>query len=372
MTTIVGSSIISAVLGVAQAFSQSFVAYITLEFLISATNAGILTTSFIYCAEWVTSKHRVILLSIGCVGTAFGSIIIGLAAMYLENDFRVFKLVLAIPSILCVSYYWILQESPRWLLARYQYRRAIGNIQKAARMNGNLLSDKTIHLIQSKPVPEAKEASNCVNTWNENILCQIVRHKRLLVRWIVLSLVWFCALFSYYGVVLASTQIHENKYMSFMIVAAAEFPGVIIAFLILDRFGRRFTLGGTLFVCGVSIIASSFLSQNLWHLQLILFVVGKAALVAALLTLYMYTAELWPTTVRNTVTNICSMVGRAGTMLSSLTVLLNDEYPYLPSLLCGLMATFGALLTFIFLPETLNRKLPDTIDEAVEIGAKRD
>ena len=39
-----------------------------------------------------------------------------------------------------------------------------------------------------------------------------------------------------------------------------------------------------------------------------------------------------------------------------------------PSLVFGLMALIAGLTTFI-LPETLGRKLPDTIEDAEQIGA---
>ena len=39
----------------------------------------------------------------------------------------------------------------------------------------------------------------------------------------------------------------------------------------------------------------------------------------------------------------------------------------LPSVIFGVMGVLSGLLTFL-LPETLNRKLPDTIAEAEEIG----
>lgn len=111
LTTIIGSSVIGGVLGIAQAYTHSFVIYAILECFVAMANAGILTSSFIYGAEWVTSKHRVATVTINGVANALGNTLVGLAAMYFEQDFRTFKLVMAAPSIICVLYYFILLES---------------------------------------------------------------------------------------------------------------------------------------------------------------------------------------------------------------------------------------------------------------------
>lgn len=360
-----------AALGVIQAFSNSFEMYTILEFLVAIANAGIISTGFIYNAEWVSSKHRVALASINGVGNSIGCVAIGIAAMFYQNDFRAFKLWMSIPSLSVILLYFVLRESPRWLLARQKYVQAVQSIRYAAKVNGKCLTDKTAQTIESKSIRGINSAKNCVENCDQTTLGSVLRRKRLALRFFVLSLVWFFSLFSYYGVILGSTGLHENKYMSFIIVAVAELPGVVLALFIMDRLGRRTSVGGTLLICGIAIVTSSFLTRDQWIWQMVLFVIGKAALTTTFLSLYTYTSELWPTTVRNTIMNICSMLGRVGSITASFNVLLIDEFPYLPSFLCGLSATLAAILVFTFLPETLNKKLPDTVDDAIEIGNKK-
>lgn len=173
-----------------------------------------------------------------------------------------------------------------------------------------------------------------------------------------------------YGVMLGSKTLHENKYISYIIVALAELPGVFLGHLILD-YGRRRAVGGTLFIHGLGITISIFLNDDLWIIRLILNAAAKVALTTTLLSLYTYTSELWPTNVRNTTMNMCSMLGRIGGVLATWTDSFIRGYPFLPPLLCGLAAFLASILTFVFLPETLNKKLPDTIDEAIAIDEKK-
>lgn len=370
LNMIVGSSIIGTILGILQSFANSFVMYTILEFFVAMANAGILSTAFIYNAEWVTSKHRVALLCINGVGNAIGGTAIGLAALYFRGNFRAFQLSIFLPGLSVILFYFVLGESPRWLLARQKYARAIRSICYAAKINGKSLTDTTMQTIKNKSIHGVGSARICVRNRDDTTFWQVIREKRLALRLIVLSAVWIFALFAYYGVILGSTHVHDNKYMSFIIVSVAEVPGVFVGLSILDRLGRRRTVGGMLLVCGVTIVASSFLSSRA-IMQLILFVIGKATLTTVLVSLYTYTSELWPTTVRNLMVNICSMLGRIGAVLASFTVLLMKDYPHLPLGICGGMAALGAILIFAILPETLNKKLPDTIDDALEIGRKK-
>lgn len=81
---------------------------------------------------------------------------------------------------------------------------------------------------------------------------------------------------------------------------------------------------------------------------------------------------MWPTTVRNTAFNICALFGRMGGILATLTVLLASYYADLPVLLYGSSTIVAAILLFAFLPETKNlKKLPDSIEETINIGRNR-
>lgn len=339
--------------------------YLVLELLIAMANAGIISTSFIFNAEWTTSAHRTKLVSIIGTGNAFGGAAIGLLAWCFQTDFTTFKLTMSVPSFIIVFYYFILEESPLWLLAKRKNKRAVRSISRAATMNRRHLTKDTVHAINTTELPTKDE----IVCDKETTFWNAIRLKILFWRFLVLSLVWIFALFAYYCVILGSTNIQTNKYLSFVIVALAEIPGALFALVIMDRGGRRITVGGTLFVCGISILASSFMPRESFIPKLILFVIGKAALTTTFLSLYTYTAELWPTTIRNTTVNVCSMLGRFGAIFASFTVL--DSFIHLQSILCSILSIIAAALVFLFLPETSNlKKLPDSLDDAVAIGKK--
>lgn len=119
-------------------------------------------------------------------------------------------------------------------------------------------------------------------------------------------------------------------------------------------------------------------------LQLCIYLLGKFGATVAFTVCYIITSEIFPTSLRHSLMGTCSMFGRIGSMVSPQTPLLvsfsfgrkkrvfyskfqAQIWTPLPLVLFGIMSTIAGLLSLLF-PETLNLKLPDTIQEAEMIG----
>lgn len=76
---------------------------------------------------------------------SIGEALLGLL-FWLYPNWVVLQLLVSVPPLLFIGYYWIVPESVRWLLARKDYTQAKKIIRKAARINGVQLSD---HVMQS-------------------------------------------------------------------------------------------------------------------------------------------------------------------------------------------------------------------------------
>lgn len=71
---------------------------------------------------------------------AVGEAIIALIA-WLARDWVTLQLVISAPPLLFVSYYWLVPESVRWLLAKEKNELAKGIVCKAAEVNKVVLSE---------------------------------------------------------------------------------------------------------------------------------------------------------------------------------------------------------------------------------------
>jgi OCT family organic cation transporter-like MFS transporter 4/5 len=98
--------------------------------------------------------------------------------------------------------------------------------------------------------------------------------------------------------------------------------------------------------------------------------VGKFLISMTFAIAYLYTAELFPTKVRNVAVGTASTFARIGSMAAPYIVdLLGAIHPSIPVIIFGIFSVSAGLLS-LMLPETLNRKMPETVAE-IELWAKK-
>ncbi|GFN79336.1 solute carrier family 22 member 13 [Plakobranchus ocellatus] len=114
---------------------------------------------------------------------------------------------------------------------------------------------------------------------------------------------------------------------------------------------------------------------NLYYeewITLLLSLVGKFGASAAFAVIYIYSAELFPTVMRNSGMGMCSLSARIGGILAPYIADLGEVISgrwgvAVPLLIFGGLSVAAGLL-ILFLPETSNRVLPDTVEDAKNFG----
>ncbi|XP_071950755.1 organic cation transporter protein-like [Antedon mediterranea] len=132
----------------------------------------------------------------------------------------------------------------------------------------------------------------------------------------------------------------------------------------LDYFGRRRSLSATLLLGGVACLLTIFIPMGIGRLTVAM--VGKFGVTAAFGIIFFYTAELYPTNIRSVAVGICSTSGRIGAILSPYILHLSRYWAPLAMLTFSVLAISSGVLVLL-LPETANRKLPDTMDEVTQL-----
>ncbi|NXN91962.1 S22AD protein, partial [Rhinopomastus cyanomelas] len=90
----------------------------------------------------------------------------------------------------------------------------------------------------------------------------------------------------------------------------------------------------------------------------VLAVIGKFTATAAFSTSYVYSAELFPTVIRQTGVGLCSTLARLGGILAPLIRLLSQYHRAIPMAMYGSAPVVVGLLCFL-LPETRGVDLAD-------------
>ncbi|XP_013141700.1 PREDICTED: organic cation transporter protein-like [Papilio polytes] len=352
-------------IGSLKAFSVSYEMYVIVEFLETVAGASAFPAAYILTIELLGQDKRVLT-------TAFLGILLvlgGLSFALLAKTFqywRTFILVVYPPSLLFLSYIYFLPESIRWLLSQNRKEEAVEIIMKAAKMNNVTLSDETMRQLQSEQQIKSPEEKKEVE--EKGLWIQVMQSPIIMTRLAICSWWWITCTFVFYGLAINSVSLAGDKYTNFMLVVSVEVIAVVTNALVLDRIGRKKTLLAAYVVCGISCVAITFVPKTMPWLATLLYLLGKIAITQAFSGIYMYTSELFPTHARHSLLGFCSMVGRIGSIVAPQMPLLAIYIDWLPSVLFGATALIagGLMLTT---PETLNTRLPDTIQEAEHIAA---
>lgn len=144
-------------------------------------------------------------------------------------------------------------------------------------------------------------------------------------RTLMLWLIWFGIVFSYYGIFTWSpkllveqglTVVKTFEYMLIMILA--QLPGYFAAAVLVERIGRKATLAGFLFLCAMCAYffgqSSSSLSIMLWGSLMSFFNLGAWGV------LYTYTPELYPVRFRAFGAGWAGAIGRIGGIVAPMAV----------------------------------------------------
>lgn len=95
--------------------------------------------------------------------------------------------------------------------------------------------------------------------------------------------------------------------------------------------------------------------------------IGRLCASLGFAMVYLYTSELFPTPIRSTAVGVCSTVARIGGIVALLMESLGDIWKPMPMVIFGAVAFIATVLGFKF-PETRADKIPETMDEAMNLG----
>jgi len=337
---------------VASAVSPNLWCYVAARFVTSCGGVGLFITCFVISMEFVGPKFRTICGVAIEIPFALGELyIVGLA--YLIRDWRDYQLAIGLPFFLFILYLIKIPESVRWLLTKGRRDEAKSVLSNIARVNNVIL-------------PNVADDESTEETVEQVGMSNIFLQPTLRLRFLIMALNWIVATLGYYGLGLSSASLGSDAFSSFALSAAMEIPSYLFCVVFLDRCGRRGILSFSQILAGATCILAATLPfpAHLDYLRTGLVLLGKFGASASFAVVFVFTAELFPTPVRNTAIGLCSTSARLGGILSPYIASLSSSSPLLPFLVMGCCCCLGGLAA-ILLPETSGRPLPDTVEEAI-------
>nr|GMD53229.1 organic cation/carnitine transporter 4-like [Ipomoea batatas] len=378
--------IMNAVFGCLTAFSPNYWFYVLFRLLSGFSTGGTGLCAFVLATEPVGPSKR------GLVGMStfyfFSAGIALLSAIaYRFQTWRALYVASSVPSILFVFLVLpFLHESPRWCLIRGRVGEAMKTMQSIARANGKDLPENVVlgidsevsgggssHLLPRESLSGGKESfSGGTESFSRGgssrlhpkeslsgSLIDVLRSPLTRVRLFLAVTINFTCAIVYYGLSLNAVNLGTNLYLNVALNAVAEMPAYFLTAIWLDKLGRKPLAIGTQWFSGLFCVAGSLMKAygKSTIVPMICGVLGIFGMAGTYNLLFIYTVELFPTTVRNAALGCATQAGQLGAILAPFIVVCGGGIPFAVFGVCGIA---GGLLGY-YLPETLNRPLYDTL-----------
>lgn len=218
----------------AQVFSGSWIMFLIILFINGLGQMSNFVAALVLGSEVLTGKVRVLYSSLGtCLGFAIGYMILPLLAYFLR-DWKSLSLALSLPCVAYVPFWWLMPESPRWLLSRGRVEEAEAIIRTAAKWN-KVQAPRIIFedCGTEKMQTHSKEHYNVFD---------LLRQSSIRATTLILCFVLFTMIVGYYSLSFNTAQLHENPYISCFISAVVEIPAYISSWMALQYLPRRLSV----------------------------------------------------------------------------------------------------------------------------------
>ncbi len=304
---------------VACLFASSAAMMIAFRFIQGIGTGGEVPVASAYINELIGSKKRgkffllyEVMFLLGLVGAG----IIGYLLVPVYGWKAMFAVGL-VPATLLIPLRFFLFESPRWLASKGRLDEAdriVTRLENSAVKTGKVLEPPV-------EVPQIKHTKD-TQGWKE--LFRGMYFKRSLVIWTM----WFGSYMVANGLITWLPTLYrqhfnlplETSLAYGFITSAAGVVAAVVCALLIDKVGRRRWYVGALFLGSIPLAALTFAGATMPLQILILAGLGYALVQTVTFSLYLYSAELYPTRLRALGTGVGSAWLRLGSATGPLIV----------------------------------------------------
>ena len=345
---------ISAIFGLLSAFAPSFGWLMVLRVLTGFGVGGMLPVDYAIFAEYLPSQKRgrylVLLESFWALGTLLAA---GLSWLVIPSlGWRWLLIISGLSAFIIFFIRRYIPESPRYLMVKGKHQEAAEILQLVAKENGNDLSGYEISPVQ------VTARAKVSDLWKPAL------QRVTILLWVI----WFFISLGYYGVFTwmpnyfrASGMTLLPVYQNSFILGLAQLPGYFSAAFLVEKLGRRKTLGIYLLASGVFTYLFAAVTTLNWMVAMGVWM--SFFTLGAWGALYAYTPEAYPTSLRGTGMGTASGMTRiAGAIAPSLGAFLLGGGLMVPLTVFAIAYAVAGLAAFALPLETQQKPLQDVLE----------
>jgi OCT family organic cation transporter-like MFS transporter 3 len=363
-----------SVAGVLTASATNIWAYAALRFVSGFFRSMVGTCALVLSTELVGKRcrARVNVASFFCFAVGFLSLP-ALAYAFRDASWRNMYLWISVPC-LCYSVvvyflvqvskkkYFLVQESPRWLLVRGRKQDAVEALRQVISLNGR--SDTTAAAASFSMLDAcAADAENNAPGGVFATLWAVWERRWALRRLAAMMAASFGVGMVYLGMPLNVGSLGSNLYLSVAYNALSELPSAALAWVLISRAGRRGSVIALAAASGACSLACAAIPRGAAAARMAAEVLSFFAASTAFDVMLVYSTELFPTSVRNSAVGLVRQALVLGGAAAPVLIALGRERSLFWSFGVFGIAIGCSSLFVACLPETRGKSMSDTIEE---------
>jgi MFS transporter, putative metabolite:H+ symporter len=341
-------------------FAWSGLSMMAFRFLQGVGTGGEVPVASAYINEFIGAEKRGRFFLLYEVIFPIGLMFAGIAGYFLVPVYgwKAMFVVGLVPSVLTIPLRWFMPESPRWLASRGR----IAEADKVVRMLENDATRRGMALPEPVPRaldPRASESSD----WRE-LFRGIYLHRTLMI-WVL----WVCAYLVNNGMITWLPTLYrqvfklplETSLAYGWTTSAFGVLASILCALLIDKVGRKRWYAASFLIGAIPLLVLTWLGATSAEEVLILATVVYAVVQTISFSLYLYSAELYPTRLRAIGAGFGSAWLRAGSSVGPLLVglIVSDLGIRYVFTAFAVVLVVGGIVTLFFAIETKGKVLEE-------------
>ncbi|XP_049820014.1 organic cation transporter 1 isoform X2 [Aethina tumida] len=313
--------------------------------------------------ETTKIENRSVMSFVQCIAWTTGICMLPLVYWF----FKRWIPVLIFSSVPLTGFYFFrgyMIESPRWLANKGKIDRALKQLNEIRKINKTSLSPELVSNLRSFKKLDQGTSSNIFHLFKNKTIAKIT---------ITSIVAWACYNLVYVILYLNATNLRGNPYMNFFWQCLAELPGYAIGKYASDFLGRKLSRIISFVITGIGclLLAIIVLDSKYSLLVTIIAILMKVTICICYYCTTLHTLEIYPTNMRQSGSSIGFLAGNGASILAPSVIYLGTTMDVrIPFFVITCLCLAGTIFTF-GLPETLNNKLPETIQDVEEVIDKQ-
>ncbi|XP_078481541.1 organic cation/carnitine transporter 2-like [Ciona intestinalis] len=340
-------------------FATNYQVYAAMMFLCGCGGLVNYYAAFTLGSEVVGKRHRNLICACLSMGYAVGYMITPAFGYFLRN-WRWYCRVTGFIGLLYLPYYWLLDESPVWLESKGKSSEAAKIRAKIAKYNGkNLTKNEEENMTLN---PNFTPGEGIIKSW-----FLIFKNCQMVIRISIVCFGWCMSSITYFAIALDTNSLSGNRFLNCFYAGLVELVAYLISFGAVEVCGPKNIYIISMLAASGSVIVTPFI--KLWSAMAmsVITMAGKLFVGVGFYVACIMTAELFPTSIRNSVVAVAAASSKLGGVLAPLFIYNADEGDnWIPYVVVGLFIALSALL-FLLLPKSRHQNLPRNVEEAANM-----